>query len=89
VGECTVCIYDDKPLSYIHLVTYGKAYASSMVKANLPRLCIQMAARYHIFLYIRMISLPCILAQLGTSWAYRTNLQASCVRFEDCVHSLY
>ena len=48
-----------------------------------------MAARHHSFLYIRMISLPCILAQLRTSWAYLTNLQASCVRLKDGVHSLY
>ena len=48
-----------------------------------------MAARYHSFLYIRMICLPCILAQLRTSWAYLTNLQASCVRLKDEVRSLY
>jgi len=48
-----------------------------------------MAARHHSFLYIRMISLPCILAQLRTSWAYLTNLQDSCVRLKDGGHSLY
>jgi hypothetical protein len=69
VEKGTVCFYNDKPISYIKLITYGKASASSMVKATLPRLCIQMAARYHSFLYIRIIILPCILAQLGTSWA--------------------
>jgi len=37
VENGTVCIYDDKPLSYIQLVTYGKASASSMVKATLSR----------------------------------------------------
>jgi len=37
VEKGTVCIYDNKPLSYIQLVTYGKASASSMVKASLPR----------------------------------------------------
>jgi hypothetical protein len=36
VEKCTVCTYDDKPPSYIKLITYGKASASSMVKANLP-----------------------------------------------------
>jgi hypothetical protein len=52
-----------------------------------------MVAWYHSFLCIRMISLPCILAQLGTSWTYLTKLQASCVsyhiRLKDEVHSLY
>ena len=33
----TVYIYDDKPLSYIKLVTYGKVSASSTVKASSPR----------------------------------------------------
>jgi len=37
VEKGTVCIYDDKPLSYIKLVTYGKVSASRMVKASLPR----------------------------------------------------
>ena len=86
----TVCIYDDKPLSYIKLVTYCKASASSLLKTNLPRpLCIQMAAKYHSFLYIRMISEPCILAQLATSWAYLTNLLVNCVRLKDEVRSLF
>ena len=31
-----MCIYDDKPLSYIKLVTDGKASASGLVKASLP-----------------------------------------------------
>jgi len=80
VENGTVCIYDDKPLSYIKLVTYGKASASSIVKATLPRTS---------FMYIKMISLPCILVQTGTSQAYLANLQASCVRFKDGIHSLY
>jgi len=37
VEKGTVCIYNDKPLSYIKLVTHGKASTSSMVKASLPR----------------------------------------------------
>jgi hypothetical protein len=37
VEKGTVCIYDDNPLSYIKLVTYGKESASSMVKASLTR----------------------------------------------------
>jgi len=37
VEKGTVCIYDDKPLPYIKLVTHSKASASSMVKTSLTR----------------------------------------------------
>jgi len=37
VGKGIVCIYDDRPLSYIQPVPYGKASASSMVIVSLPR----------------------------------------------------
>jgi hypothetical protein len=40
VEKGTVCIYDNKPFFYTKLVIYGKASASSMAKASLPKLYI-------------------------------------------------